>query len=98
MLLSLSLVFDSKSEVHCSYIFFPKGKISKQSQKNVSPYYKLFCYYCTLFRSQMIKVLPASTSEVFAELEKLEDDGIKGLYSRLLLFCDDDFMVFELQC
>lgn len=46
----------------------------------------------------MIKVLPASTSEVFAELEKLEDDGIKGLYSKLLLFYDDDFMVFELQC
>lgn len=46
----------------------------------------------------MTKVLPASIPEVFSESEKIQDDGIKGLSSKLLLFYDDGFMAFELQC
>lgn len=49
----------------------------------------------------MIQVLPARTLDVFSsELEKIQDDGVKGLYSKLLLFYwdFDDFMAVELQC
>lgn len=34
----------------------------------------------------MVKVLLAGTLGLFSELEKIQDDGIKGLYSKLLLF------------
>lgn len=43
----------------------------------------------------MTKVLPASTLNLFSGLEKIQDDGIGGLYSKLLLFGGDDFVAFE---
>lgn len=46
----------------------------------------------------MTKVLPASTLNLFLGLEKIQDDGTEGLYSKPLLFHDDDLTAFELKC
>lgn len=46
----------------------------------------------------MTRVLSASTLNLFSGLEKIQGDGIGGLYSKLLLFSGDDFMAFEWQC